>query len=182
MKLDKEMQMVLVKLIVLSVVSAAILGAVYIPTQAQLKIYQEQQRQLALKEIMPNAVSFDPVYSGTDSDVVLYYRALGENNTLVGYTFFRDQSGSQSVINIAGGVDLNYTITGIKIMSHAETPGLGAKIVEPWFTAQFKGVSESGLRLSKKGGAIDAITGASISSQAVVDGIQTKIDEIQQKE
>ena len=179
MKLDKEYTSALAKLVLLSVIAAAVLGAVYIPTQVQLKIYQEEQRQLALREVMPGAVSFEQVLSGEET---LYYRALNVDNSLIGYCFFREQSGSQNLITVAGGVDLNYTITGIKIMTHAETPGLGAKIIEPWFTDQFKEVDESELMLSKKGGAIDTITGATVSSQAVIDAIQYKIDEIQEKE
>jgi len=173
--MDKKMVVVLLKLVVLSVVAATILGAVYIPTQEQLKIYQQQQKELALVDVMPLADHFDPVRSGED---IIFYQALDADNNLVGYCFFHDQSGSQSVITLAGGVDTDYKVTGIKIMSHAETPGLGAKIVEAAFTDQFKGVPQSELMLSKNGGAIDAITGASVSSQAVIDGIQAKIVEI----
>ncbi|HUW67394.1 MAG TPA: FMN-binding protein [Candidatus Nanoarchaeia archaeon] len=178
--MNKEMSVVLIKLVALSIVAAAILGAVYIPTQDQLKIYQEDQKKLALVDVMPLADHFDPVIKSGDE--ILYYRALDADNNLVGYSFFRDQSGSQSVITLAGGIDTNYKVTGVKIMTHAETPGLGAKIIDLAFTDQFKGVSESDLMLSKKGGAIDAITGASISSQAVIDGIQTKINEIKSNE
>jgi electron transport complex protein RnfG len=177
--MNKELVGVLLKLIVLSIVAAAVLGAVYIPTQEQVTKYQKNQKELALKDIMPLADHFDPVKSG---DEILYYRALDADNNLVGYTFFRDQSGSQSVITLAGGIDTEYKVTGLKIMSHAETPGLGARIIESAFTDQFKGVSESDLMLSRKGGAIDAITGASISSQAVIDGIQAKINEIKANE
>lgn len=177
--MDKEMLGVLLKLVVLSVVAATVLGAVYIPTQEQLKIYEQEQKELALIDVMPLADHFDPVKSG---EQILYYRALDADNNLVGYSFFHDQSGSQSVITLSGGVDTDYKVTGVKIMSHAETPGLGAKIVESAFTDQFKGVAESDLRLSKNDGVIDAITGASISSQAVIDGIQAKIDEIQANE
>ncbi|MBE0523728.1 MAG: FMN-binding protein [Methanosarcinales archaeon] len=177
--MSKEMGVVLLKLVVLSIVAATVLGAVYIPTQEQLKIYQEEQRELALIDVMPLAENFDPVKSGEE---ILYYRALDADNNLVGYSFFRDQSGSQSVITLAGGIDTNYKVTGIKIMSHAETPGLGAYIIEPTFTDQFKGVAESDLLLSKNDGAIDAITGASVSSQAVIDGIQAKINEIKANE
>lgn len=177
--MDKELVKVLLKLVIMSIVAAAVLGAVYIPTQEQLKIYEEQQRQLALIDVMPGADHFEPVLSDGD---VLYYQAFDADNNLVGYSFFQDQSGSQSVITLAGGIDTDYKITGIKIMSHAETPGLGAKIVESAFTDQFKGVAESDLMLSKNGGAIDAITGASISSQAVIDGILSKIDEIKANE
>ncbi|MDF1558055.1 MAG: FMN-binding protein [Methanosarcinales archaeon] len=173
--MDKKMVVVLLKLVVLSVVAAAILGAIYIPTQEQLKIYQQQQKELALVDVMPLADHFDPVRYGEE---IIFYRALDADNNLVGYCFFHDQSGSQSVITLAGGVDTDYKVTGIKIMSHAETPGLGAKIVEAAFTDQFKGVPQSELMLSKNDGAIDAITGATVSSQAVIDGIQAKIVEI----
>lgn len=176
--MNKEMVGVLLKLVVVSVVAAGVLGAVYIPTQEQLIIYKQTQKELALKEVMPLADHFDPVKSG---EKILFYRALDANNNLVGYTFFRDQSGSQSVITLAGGIDTDYKVTGVKIMSHAETPGMGAKIVESAFIDQFKGVAQSDLMLSKKGGAIDAITGATVSSQAVIDGIQAKIDEIKAK-
>jgi electron transport complex protein RnfG len=178
-KMSKEMGVVLLKLVALSIVAATVLGAVYIPTQEQLKIYEQEQRELALVDVMPLADHFDPVKSGEE---ILYYRALDADNKLVGYSFFRDQSGSQSVITLAGGIDTEYRVTGIKIMTHAETPGLGAKIIESAFTEQFKGVAESDLLLSKNDGAIDAITGATVSSQAVIDGIQTKINEIKSNE
>jgi electron transport complex protein RnfG len=177
--MSKEMGVVLLKLVALSIVAATVLGAVYIPTQEQLKIYEQEQRELALVDVMPLADHFDPVKSGEE---ILYYRALDADNKLVGYSFFRDQSGSQSVITLAGGIDTEYRVTGIKIMTHAETPGLGAKIIESAFTEQFKGVAESDLLLSKNDGAIDAITGATVSSQAVIDGIQTKINEIKSNE
>ena len=177
--MDKEMGVVLLKLVVLSVVAAAVLGAVYIPTQVQLKIYQQEQKELALVDVMPLADHFDPVKSGEE---ILFYKALDADNNLIGYSFFHDQSGSQDMITIAGGIDTEYKVTGIKIMSHAETPGLGAKIIETAFTDQFIGVAQSDLMLSKNDGAIDAITGATVSSVAVIDGIQAKILEIKANE
>ena len=177
MKMEgKEMILVLVRLVVLAACAGLVLGAVYIPTQAQLEKYKEEQRQLALEAVMPPGTDhFDPVKSGEET---LYYRALDAGNNLVGYCFFHEQSGSQDTITLAGGIGTDYTLTGIKIVAHKETPGLGSKIAEPDFTDQFKGVHMSELALSKKGGKIDAITGASISSQAVIDGLHAKMDEI----
>ena len=173
--MKKEYIMVMVKMVVMSVIAAVILGGLYIPTQAQLKIYQEEQRQLALVDVLPVADHFEAVKSGEET---LFYQAFDASNNLVGYCFFHDQPGSQGTITLAGGVDTEYTVTGVKIMTHAETPGLGAKITEPFFTDQFKGVAVSDLMLSKNDGAIDAITGATVSSQAVIDGIHVKIGEI----
>ncbi|HHI30097.1 MAG TPA: RnfABCDGE type electron transport complex subunit G [Candidatus Methanoperedenaceae archaeon] len=176
MKMEKEMISVLVRLVVLAACAGVVLGAIYIPTQAQLEKYKEEQRQLALKAVMPPGTDhFDPVKSGEET---LYYRALDADNNLVGFCFFHKQSGSQDMITLAGGIDTDYKLAGIKIVAHKETPGLGSKIAELEFTDQFKGVHTSELALSKKGGKIDAITGATISSQAVIDGLHAKIDEI----
>lgn len=173
--MNKEYIMVMVKLVAMSVIAAVILGGLYIPTQAQLKIYQEEQRQLALVDVLPVADHFEAVKSGEET---LFYQAFDADNNLVGYCFFHDQPGSQGTITLAGGVDTEYTVTGVKIMTHSETPGLGAKITESFFIDQFKGVAESDLMLSKNGGAIDTITGATVSSQAVIDGIHVMIGEI----
>ncbi len=173
--MKKEYIMVMVKMVAMSVIAAVILGGLYIPTQAQLKIYQEEQRQLALVDVLPVADHFEAVKSGEET---LYYQAFDASNNLVGYCFFHDQPGSQDTITLAGGVDTEYTVTGVKIMTHAETPGLGAFIDKLSFTDQFKGVAVDDLMLSKNGGAIDAISGATVSSQAVIDGIHVMIGEI----
>jgi len=173
--MKKEFMMVMVKMVLMSVIAAVILGGLYTPTQAQLKIYQEEQRQLALVDVLPVADHFEAVKSGEET---LYYQAFDADNNLVGYCFFHDQPGSQGTITLAGGVDTEYTVTGVKIMTHAETPGLGAKIDQLSFTDQFKGVAVGDLMLSKNGGAIDTITGATVSSQAVIDGIHVMIGKI----
>jgi electron transport complex protein RnfG len=177
--MNKEYVMVMVKIVLLSVIAAVILGALYIPTQAQLKVYQEEQRQLSLKIVNPEADHFEPVKSGEET---LYYQAFDAGNNLIGYCFFHDQPGSQGTITLAGGVDNEYTVTGVKIMAHSETPGLGAKITEESFTGQFPGVVEEDLMLSKDGGAIDAITGATVSSVAVIDGLHAAMGEIKANE
>lgn len=186
-KKEDTFMIILAKLVIISLIAAALLGATYIPTQKQLKINYEIARQQALSDLMPNASSFDPVYGdiiidGEGNKEVLYYRALDNSSNLVGFAFFKKQIGSQGPIEVAGGITSDYTMTGIQIMSHTETPGLGAKIVSPEFKDQFKGVAKEDLRLSKKGGKIDTITGASISSQAVIDAMTSKINEIQKAE
>ncbi len=173
--MKKEYIMVMVKMVAMSVIAAVILGGLYIPTQEQLKKYQVEQEKLALKDVHPGADHFEAVKSGEET---LYYQAFDESNNLVGYCFFHDQPGSQDTITLAGGVDTEYMVTGVMIMSNSETPGLGAKIDELSFTDQFKGVAVGDLMLSKDGGAIDTITGATVSSQAVIDGIHVKISEI----
>ena len=59
------------------------------------------------------------------------------------------------------------------MLSQAETPGLGAKCVEPAFSDQFKGFdpAQKKLAVKKDGGDVDAITASTITSRAYADGI-----------
>jgi len=63
------------------------------------------------------------------------------------------------------------TLRGLKVVFHAETPGLGAKITEDDFLAQFEGMALGDLALTADGGEVDAISGATISSEAVTESV-----------
>ena len=68
-------------------------------------------------------------------------------------------------------------IMGLSIMTHTETPGLGARIVEPAFTDKFKGLSLSpDLNLTAKGGKIDGVSGATHSSEGVVEAVRKALE------
>ena len=79
------------------------------------------------------------------------------------------------MLALAIGVDNDGAITGVSVIDHGETPGLGAKSTEAAWRAQFAGQT-SGLALDKKGGEIAPLTGATITSQAIVDACQIAID------
>jgi len=62
-------------------------------------------------------------------------------------------------------------MTGMEVVSHSETPGLGARISEIGFRKQWKGLpTDAPLALTKDGGTIDSISGASTTSGAAVRG------------
>ena len=94
----------------------------------------------------------------------------GENGWVVELTF----SGAQSSITAAFGVAPDYSITGASVISHAETSGLGAKIVESEFLDTFVGQTE-GMAVTKDGGTVDSITAATISSRAMANAANTAI-------
>ncbi len=107
-----------------------------------------------------------------------FYRAR-QNGALVGTAFSVVSSqGYSGNIATMVGVRPDGTVTGIAILNHAETPGLGTKIEEPWFKEQFVGKNLDNVdwRVEKDGGDFDQITGATISPRAVVtsvaDGLQ----------
>ena len=76
------------------------------------------------------------------------------------------------------GVDIDGKVTGVNILSHSETAGLGAKAAETSFRDKFVGLV-NGITVSKdKAGenSIDAITGATITSRAVVNAVNAAIE------
>ncbi len=175
------------KLVLISVVAALLLGLTYVPTNEQLKQNEANAKKEILSELIPEANTFEEVYGdevNEDGDpVVLYYRALDSSGNIIGYAFFKEHAGAQGPIVVAGGVDSSFsTFYGMDVLSHEETPGLGDKITKEPFQSQFEGISVSSLSLSSSGGSIDAITGATISSQAVVDALNTKISSIEEAE
>ncbi|MDI6639641.1 MAG: FMN-binding protein [Methanocellales archaeon] len=165
------------KLTLIVIVAAAALAVTYEATQEQLKITSAGVESEIFSRVVSGATSFKAVMD--ESEEAIYYEAYDDAGNLVGYAFYSEIMGCQDVIKIAGGIDLDYRVTGVTIVRHLETPGLGAKIAEPEFQEQFRGVTIEELRLTKDDGKIDAITGATISSQAVVDAMRNKIEEIQ---
>lgn len=180
----KETMDIMIKMVIISAVAAALLAGTYIPTSEQVQENIANAKVAILADLIPDAASFENVEgSAVDEEgnkEILYYRATDDSGNVIGYGFFKEQPGSQGPIVVAGGVDASFsTVKGMDVLSHEETPGLGAKIVNPDFRDQFNNIPLSALALSSDDGAIDAITGATISSAAVVDAMSGKISEIE---
>ncbi len=183
---SKETVAVIGKLVLISVVAAVLLAIVYGPTQEQLQQNILSSQKAILAKLVPGADRFDPVEGPVNAEGakdILYYRAVDGTGNTIAYAFFQEQQGSQGMIVVAGAVDSAFSnVLGMGILSHEETPGMGAKITTPAFQDQFHGVPLQQLALSKSGGSIDAITGATVSSQAVVSALNTKIDLVKEAE
>lgn len=86
--------------------------------------------------------------------------------------------GYSGNIAIMVGIDPEGTVSGIEILSHSETPGLGDKIVLPEFKNNFSGknLDNADWRVKKDGGEFDQITGATISPRAVVGAVRKGLE------
>ena len=94
------------------------------------------------------------------------------SDNIIGYAFVASGKGYGGEIEILVGLKDPDTIKGIVIISHSETPGLGSRITEPDFGNQFASVPIGDITLSRDGGTIDALTGATISSNAAVNAVR----------
>lgn len=96
---------------------------------------------------------------------------------IVGLAYDSVATGYHGPIDVMVGFDTTGKIFGISIMTHTETPGLGARIVEPAFTKQFKGFTLSNdLNLTSKGGKIDSVSGATHSSEGTVEAVRKALE------
>lgn len=105
-------------------------------------------------------------------------KANGDKGHVVTTTF----SGAQGNITMAVGVSPDLKCTGISIIKHAETSGLGANAASTGevgvnFRAQFVGEDEN-IALAKKGGNIDALTGATITTRVICEATANAIQAV----
>ena len=108
-------------------------------------------------------------------------KATDNNGNTIGYVFSATSpSGYGGDIKIAVGVStITNKITGFTVLSHSETAGLGAKATNEDFKSQFEGKSADGISYTKTGAAddteIDAISGATITSNAVCEAVNSAL-------
>lgn len=113
------------------------------------------------------------------------YKVMDEHNNVIGYALVYEGNGFQGKIRLICGLSEDIEkMTSLEILEQVETPGLGTKVTETPFTDQFKQLQTSPTVNWVKGippsqpNEIQAITGATISSKAVVNIINNGIDQM----
>ncbi len=102
------------------------------------------------------------------------YSVASVNGEIVGYVFTTATSGYGGEVRVMTGVNADGTVKAIKILSVAdETPGLGQAATKPEFTNQFSG--KSGVISTEKNKDVDALTGATITTKAVINDVNTAL-------
>ncbi|NDV20571.1 RnfABCDGE type electron transport complex subunit G [Pseudodesulfovibrio sp. JC047] len=121
-----------------------------------------------------NPVKDRKVFDLPDGPITIF--PAMHNGVLTGVALESFGKGYGGAIGVMVGFDLDGTqLKGIGITTLKETPGLGARVVEPDYRDQFKGHSTASIALKKDGGDIAAISGATISSTGTVAAINDAI-------
>ncbi len=158
----------IISITVVVFIAVALLGLTDTVVRDKIEWQKEQKIQRMLYEIFQNMTEHT-----LEDDIYTIY----SNGDEIGFAFLAVGKGYGGLIDILVGLENETTIKGVTIVSHLESPGLGARITESSFRDQFIGVNITDVALRQKGGEIDAITGASISSGAVVDAIRATVME-----
>ena len=156
-------------------VCSSLLAGVYALTKEPIDAAAKAKNEAAIKEVLPSsAVTIEQERTvDFEGAAYTYNLAYDQQGNTVGCAINVAPVGFGGPIMIKVGFDADGVICNTKVLSQAETPGLGAKCVEPAFAEQFKGwdPSQKKLAVKKDGGDVDAITASTITSRAYADGL-----------
>ena len=171
-------------LTVISLVVAALLGFVNSITADKIAEIDAENTRIAMSAVAPEGSEFGDKIEVTDDMVaaaatqsgkILELYPVTNGGAEAGYVMKISASGSQGTIVMMVGVDANKAITGISVVSHSETSGIGTKVVgNETNTAgvpvldQFVGLSGAGSLVV--GSNITAISGATVSTKGITMG------------
>ena len=172
-------------LLAICLVCSGLLAGVYALTKAPIDAASKAKNETAIKDVLPEEVAKIEEERTVEVDGVTYTYNLAydEKGNTVGCAVNVAPVGFGGPILIKVGFKVDpktghNVVWNTKVLSHAETPGLGAKCSEPAFADQFKGFDSVAKKLSvsKDGGDIDAITASTITSRAFVNGVATAVN------
>ena len=159
-------RLTLILLMITSVV-AGLLGFVNYLTEDKIAQNTAKKAQQAMQNVLP-AESYEPLEVSKEG-IKEAYRCEA------GYVVRVAKNGFGGEIDIMVGIDRNGAVTGIYIVGHSETASLGSNCEREDWRAQFIGATQA-LAVNKDGGEIDALTGATVTSRAVVEGVNLALE------
>ncbi len=137
----------------------------------------EQQQIIAksntMKTVLPDATDFE-INEVTDGNI----SAIAKSDN--GYVISVSLNGFGGKIDLMVGISFDGIIQGVSVLSHSETPGLGAKAKDAEFIDQYKGQKANNLIIVVKdktpsNGEVAAITASTITSNAVTNAVNEVI-------
>lgn len=173
----KETLKLIIVLVLICAVAGCLLAWVQKVTYGPIQETEKRVKNEAMKEVLPEHDN-DPLSDQveiTDGDKLWIFNIAKKGETYVGAAFESTTAkGYGGNITIMAGVNADGKIEALKILKQKETPGLGAKITDPEWRAQFAGkdIESTVWSVKKDQGDIDQITAATISSRAVTEAIK----------
>lgn len=188
-----------IALTMITLIAGLLLGLVYEITKEPIILQQQKAKEEAYKEVYADATSFekmninvsevDELLSNQGFNVTIHevMKVLDQDGKMHGYVLtVTDHEGYGGDIKFAMGVKLDHTLNGISFLTITETAGLGMKAKEESFMKQFENVKAEEFTYTKHGaknpGEIDAISGATITTNAVVNGVNAGLYYVSQLE
>lgn len=174
------MRRMIVVLTLVMVLSGVVLAATFATLSPRIELNRERALQASLAALFADVE--EPSFEQLEIDAIDVYRGSDQAGELIGFAVRVTASGYNGPINMLVGLapELN-EIVGLQIVENLETPGLGGRITERDFRAQFDGLdptepiqSVRNIEPDPAANEVQAISGATISTDAVVAGINRR--------
>ena len=156
-------------LLLITAVVAGLLAFVNELTAGRIAELTRQKAEQAMREVLP-AQDYTPLDAALPQGVTEAYRA-GD----AGYVVRVAPNGFGGAIDLMVGVKADGTVNGVAVIAHSETASLGANCTREEFRAQYAG-GAGPFAVGQDGGTIEALTGATVTSRAVTDGVNAALD------
>lgn len=177
-----------ISLMLITLIAGLLLGAVYEITKEPIAKENQRAKEEAYKAVFADAGSFEEINldtdqvqkeldsQGLDASINEAMKVLDGSGQQLGYVLtVTDHEGYGGDIQFAMGVQSDGTLNGISFLSIGETAGLGMKAKEDSFRKQFEGKKVDQIVYTKNGASadneIDALSGATITTNAVTNGV-----------
>lgn len=151
-------------------ISTGLLAYVNMVTKPVIAENDIKAQLVAKQEVIPEAATFEEIDENISA-------GKDKNGNIIGYAVSVKPFGYGGEISMIVGVKSDLTVSGVKILSLSETPGLGAKAQDDNFLSQFNGKNKD-MKLKDD---IAAISGATVTSTAVTDGVKEAISLVENK-
>ena len=151
---------------------SAVLGGAYVITKEPIAKAAAEKQNRAIAQVLPHFTDLEYNADGH------YYKAT-DGETLVGYAIESSTVGFGGTLSLMVGITPDGVVYNSSVLSHSETPGLGAKCTtDGKFMDQWRGFDASLKKLSvtKDGGDVDAITASTITSRAYTQAVANALD------
>ena len=178
----------------ITLVAGVLLGLVYEITKEPIAVQNELAKQNACKAVFAEADNFEALISGEDAAIQAAVEAAGytaqtidevmeakdASGNVLGYVLtVTSGEGYGGDIQFTMGVKADGTVNGISFLSISETAGLGMNADTDEFKGQYAGKLVDSFTVTKTGASadheIDAISGATVTSNAVTNGVNAGI-------
>lgn len=179
----KEAFKIIVVLTVICLICAFFLSFVFSVAKEKIEMNAKRAIEEGISKLAPCAKRVEEIK--LKDEVV--YKLFDEQDNSVGYAFLAQGQGYQGKIKILAVVDSSLEkLEGIEVVESVETPGLGARITEALFREQFKKLTvipkiEYVKEEVEKDNQIMAITGATVTSGAVINILNKRIEELREE-
>ena len=177
----------------ITVVSGLLLGIVYNITKEPIARAQENTKQEAYRAVLSDATSFEAVDFDSDSalsllsengytsdEITEVVEGTDDSGEVIGYVISVQSSEAyDGTLELSVGIAADGTVKGVEMLDISETAGLGMKADEAEFKDQFKDKNVDKFTYTKTGekgdDMIDAISGATITTNAVTNAVDSAL-------